>query len=64
MSLTLNVPSMKCEGCVDAVVDGIKAKDAAATVKVDLDTKRVDIESALSEADVKAAIAAAGHQVA
>lgn len=65
MTVTLSVPSIKCEGCAETIVKGIKGQDGNAEVKVDVASKRVDVASeALSESAVKQAIAAAGHQVA
>lgn len=65
MTVTLTVPSIKCEGCAETIVKEIKGQDDTADVKVDVASKVVEVASAsLSEASVKQAIAAAGHQVA
>ncbi|MEL6815492.1 MAG: heavy-metal-associated domain-containing protein [Cyanobacteria bacterium J06598_3] len=63
--MTLNVPSIKCEGCAETIVKAIKGQDGQADVTVDVATKVVEVTSGrLSESSVKQAIVAAGHQVA
>lgn len=64
MSMTLNVPSIKCEGCADTITKEIKVHDAEAKVNVDVEKKTVEVDSGMSEASVKQAITAAGHEVA
>ncbi|MGD1895842.1 MAG: heavy-metal-associated domain-containing protein [Phormidesmis sp.] len=64
MAMTLNVPSIKCEGCGETITKEIKTHDANATVNVDVDKKTVEVDSSMSEESVKEAIAVAGHEVA
>ncbi len=64
MSMTLSVPSIKCDGCADTITKEIKVHDADATVKVDVAGKTVEVDSNMSESSVKQAISAAGHEVA
>lgn len=64
MTMTLTVPSIKCEGCANAIAKEIKVHDADAKVSIDVDSKTVEVDSGLSESSVKQAIAAAGHKVA
>lgn len=65
MTVTLTVPSIKCEGCAATIVKEIKGQDGNADVKVDVVSKLVEVASeSLSESSVKQAIAAAGHKVA
>ena len=64
MTLTLSVPSIKCDGCADAITKEIKVHDAEATVNVDVEKKTVEVDSGMSESSVKQAITAAGHKVA
>jgi copper chaperone len=64
MSLTVNVPSIKCEGCAEMIEKEIKVHDADANVKVDLKTKMVTVDSNMSDSSVKQAITIAGHEVA
>ncbi len=63
MKLELTVPSMVCGGCVDTVKDAIAKKDADAAVSIDLETKKVVVETDCSTTELKEAIAAAGHTV-
>ena len=63
MKLELTVPSMVCEGCVDTVKNAVEKKDASAKVTVDLESKKVAVETDRSTTEIKQAIAAAGHTV-
>ena len=64
MSITLNVPTIQCQGCADTITKEIKAHDANANVKVDIEGKKVDVTTDMSESSVKQAITVAGHKVA
>jgi copper chaperone len=44
---TLFVTGMTCGGCTKAVTRAIQLQDATATVQVDLDTQKLEIESKL-----------------
>lgn len=63
MKLELTVPSMVCEGCIDTVKKAISKKDETAAVSIDLETKKVAVETNCSTTDIKEAITAAGHTV-
>ena len=54
---------MVCEGCVDTVKNAIAKKDASAEVAIDLETKKVAVETDRPTTDIKEAITAAGHTV-
>ena len=60
MAKTYLVEGMTCSGCVNAVTNAIKGKDASAEVKVDLETGKVDVEGILDEAAIIAAVEDAG----
>ena len=62
--IELTVPSIVCEGCVDTVKSAIAEKDGSATVSIDLETKKVAVETDCPTTDIKEAITAAGHTVA
>ena len=64
MSMTLSVPSIKCQGCVDTITKEIKVHDDGATVKGNVENKTIEVESGMSESSVKQAVTAAGHEVA
>lgn len=59
--LSLNVPKMSCGGCAANVEKAVKSVDQAATIKVDIGTRRVDIDSAIDAGKIAAAIKAAGY---
>ncbi len=65
MTMTLNVPSIKCDGCAETITKEIKVHDADATVNVDVEKKTVAVDSeSLSESSVKQAIKSVGHELA
>ena len=63
MTVKLTVPSILCEGCVETVTKAIQSVDAQASVRVDLATKEMSIETIASLADLTAAIDEVGHEV-
>ncbi len=58
-----NVTGMTCDHCVRAVTTAIQARDAAATVRVDLDSGRVEVESSAPYTDLAEAIMEEGYGV-
>ncbi|MBN9434334.1 MAG: heavy-metal-associated domain-containing protein [Bosea sp.] len=59
--LKLNVPDMTCGHCAGVVEKAVRAVDPAATVTVDLSSKLVTIDTAVSIAAVSGAIQQAGY---
>lgn len=57
------VQGMTCGHCVRSVTQAIQAKDPAASVRVDLASKEVGVESALSADQVLSAIREEGYDV-
>lgn len=64
MTMTLKVPSIKCEDCADTITKEIKVHDADANVRVDIEKKTVEVDTEMSESSVKQAITITGHEVA
>ncbi|AFZ50544.1 heavy-metal-associated domain-containing protein [Dactylococcopsis salina] len=62
--IALNVPTIKCEGCAEAITNEIKTHDPNAQVNVDVENKIVNVETSATEAAVKDMITAAGHSAA
>lgn len=60
---TFNVKGMTCAHCERAVTQSIQARDANATVEVDLETGVVRVDGSLEEAAIRAAIEEEGYQV-
>ncbi|AWM90100.1 copper resistance protein CopZ [Pseudomonas sp. 31-12] len=56
-----NVQGMSCGHCVKAITQALQAKDPAASVRIDLATKEVGVESALTTEQVIAAITEEGY---
>lgn len=62
--LTIRVPEMSCGHCEAAVSEAVRGVDGVADVRVDLESKRVEIEGApLDPQAVAAAIREAGYDV-
>ena len=61
---TLFVSGMTCGGCTKAVTRAIQLQDAGATVQVDLDSQKVEIESRLGRDTLIAIVTDAGFPVA
>ena len=64
MTVELKVAGMTCGHCAKAVIAAIQAKDPAAKVEVMLAEGLVRAETMLPRAEVAAAIAEEGYQVA
>ena len=54
---------MVCQACANTVTKAIKSLDAEADIKINLETKIVNINGTPSETEIKEAIAAVGHTV-
>lgn len=63
MAITLKVPTMVCDGCVETVSKAIATHEPQAKVNIDLDTKQVTVETEASEASIRQIIVATGHKV-
>jgi Cu+-exporting ATPase len=59
----LTVEDMSCGHCVGRVTKAVQGVDAGASVKVDLPTRRVTIDSGADLEQIVAAIDAAGYPV-
>jgi len=59
--IELTLPDMTCGHCVRTVTETVQRVDAAATLKVDLATHRVSIESPQPEAAFARALAEQGY---
>ena len=60
---TLFVTGMTCGGCTKAVTRAIQMQDAQATVQVDLDSQKVEINSKLSREALITIVTDAGFPV-
>ena len=56
------VEDMSCEHCVGTVTEAIKTSDPEATVNIDLASKTVAVDSAMSDDDIRTAIRSAGYK--
>ena len=63
MNQTFQVQGMTCQHCVRAVEDAAQALDTDASVRVDLSTGRVEVQSQQPHEASAAAIADAGYTV-
>ena len=58
---TLNVPDMSCGHCKAAIEKALHGLDATAEIKVDLDSKTVEVPDSLPLDKVQAALKAEGY---
>ena len=61
--MEFDIPSMSCGHCVGAVTQAVKQADPDAQVSVDLDTKKVTVQTTQDRETVAAALAEAGYPV-
>lgn len=59
----LTVGGMRCGPCARAVTEAVRSVDPVAGVEIDLESKRVSIDSDADIASIRAAIEGAGYQV-
>jgi copper chaperone len=60
--VAFEVKDMSCGGCASSIAQAVQARDSAASVKVDVARRRVEISgSVLDPAALAAAIASAGY---
>jgi copper chaperone len=55
------IPSMSCGGCVSRITQTIESVDAHATIKVNLASKTVEVDSTQHRASFAAALSGAGY---
>ncbi len=63
MTVEIKVTSMVCQACANTVTKAIKSLDAEADIKINLETKIVNINGTPSETEIKEAITVVGHTV-
>ncbi|HCI07202.1 MAG: heavy metal-associated domain-containing protein [Pacificibacter sp.] len=59
--MKFSVPEISCGHCTASIEKSIKAKDSAAAVSTDLETRTVSVDSKLPAVDVLQAISDAGY---
>jgi copper chaperone len=62
--IELILPTMTCGHCVKSVTATVQQVDAAATVRIDLPTHKVEIHSTLPREAFQAALAEDGYEAA
>jgi len=62
--MELTLPDISCGHCVKTVTQTVQALDPAATVQVDLASKRVQIESTVPRDQIEAALREEGYPAA
>jgi copper chaperone len=60
--IQFNIPSMSCGHCVKAVTQAVHEVDPQAKVDVNLDAKKVDVESGADRQKIAQALVEAGYQ--
>jgi copper chaperone len=59
--IQFNIPTMSCGHCVKAVTEAVHEVDPQAKVDVNLDTKKVDVDSAADRQRIVRALVEAGY---
>jgi len=59
--IEFQVPAISCGHCVRAVTEAVKEVDPAAKVDVEVDSKKVQVESSAARAALVAALTEAGY---
>jgi len=59
--IEFQVPAISCGHCVRAVNEAVKEVDAQAKVDVNVETKKVQVESSADRAKLAAALTEAGY---
>jgi copper chaperone len=63
MNLTLSVPSIGCSSCIETIAKTIQTADNSALVTGDAASKSINVQSQLTESQIRELIAIAGHKV-
>jgi copper chaperone len=61
--MEFNIPAISCGHCVKTVTEAVKLADPDAQVSVDLESKKVTVETTREREIVAAALADAGYPV-
>jgi len=61
--ISLNIPKIRCGGCVASVEKAVLSVDPAATLTADVPARRVDVETTAPRQALADALAAAGYPV-
>jgi copper chaperone len=59
--ITMNVPDMSCAHCVETIRKAVQGVDEVARCDIDLDAKKVSIDSALPPSDFVEALEEVGY---
>jgi copper chaperone len=59
--IEFNIPAISCGHCVRAVTEAVQTVDPKAQVQVDLNTKRVVVQTEATRPAVTAALSEAGY---
>lgn len=59
---TFNVPKMSCGGCVNTIKKAIMQLDQNAVIEVDLASRKVNVQSDISEEAITEAMSNAGYK--
>lgn len=64
MTITFNVPSIACEVCVNTITKAIQNYDPSSSVRIDVGSKVVEIDTEKTASEIKQVIIDVGHDVA
>lgn len=61
--ISLNIPKIRCGGCVASVEKAVLSVDSAAMLTADIPARRVDVQTTATPQSLVEALAAAGYPV-
>ena len=61
--ISLNIPKIRCDGCVASVEKAVLSVDPAARLTADVPARQVEVETTASPQSLADALAAAGYPV-
>ena len=61
--ITLNIPKIRCGGCVASVEKAIHSVDPSAQITADIETRRVEVTTQADRQALVTALDAAGYPV-
>ena len=59
--ISLNIPKIRCGGCVASVEKAIHSVDASAQITAEIETRRVEVTTSADRQTLLAALADAGY---
>ncbi len=63
-NMQFHIENMTCFGCARSVTKAIQSVDKAAVIKADPESRKIEVESSATRAEIEAVLAEAGYPAA